>query len=88
VHELLLAIIKELNGWNAVLVGGLAVGMGIMYMNHVWARASREADQNEFKRKMYELETERAVKLSRNGGLEDKTIDHRISDQRKEPDYG
>lgn len=62
--ELALAIVRDFNGWLALAIVALASGIGAAIVNRRWANVADAKDLRESNRKQYELETERAVKLS------------------------
>ena len=61
--ELALAIVQNFNPWFAVALIGIGAAIAISRVNKRWADASDLNAEREHTRKMFELETERSVKL-------------------------
>lgn len=71
--DIILAVVRDFNGWLAVAIVGVFASVGIAKINSQWAEEARERNrqnanathlksENEHEACMYQLETERQVK--------------------------
>lgn len=61
--ELALAIVQHFNPWLAFALIGVGAGIALTKVNRRWADTNDRHALREHERKMFELETERKVKL-------------------------
>lgn len=84
-NDIILAIVREFNVWLAIALIGLGIAIATARVNKFWARRADDADIRRHEERMYELSTERSVKLDRLSSHPDEhkgpKIEHRISDR-------
>jgi len=80
--ELSLAIVRDFNPWLAIAIAALAAGVAVSMVNRKWAVVSEAKQQQEHKAKMFQLETERRVKLDVSRLQPPNTVEHRALESR------